>query len=730
MWVGLKFMRRTVKNLGLISCLGLLSCVAYAESGDTRDYFLDQSIEDLFNVQVDIATGLPQSMRQAPAVTTLITAEQIRVMGYKELDEVLETVPGLHVGYSRQYEAFYNFRGVYSSRFNPQALMLVNGIPITSFYAGNRGQRWGGMPVNSIKRIEVLRGPGSALYGAEAFAGVINIITKTRDDIDGTIAGLGFGSWNTTNAWVLHGADVGPVEVAFTVEYVKTDGSDEILESDVQTTFDRLNGTNASLAPGPVSRMKKSHEMRLDIAWEDWRLRSGWQHRDDMGIGIGSTEALDPTNRYGSDRHNIDITYQNLEITDSFGLKAHVAYFDSSTEVQNDLRLFPAGSTAILPEGFIPTAPIYPDGVIGNPAVEERHHDIGIVGYFHGFKGHQIRIGVGYHRSDAFRITEEKNFGEDPANPGSLLPTDSPVVDVSDTSLSFLPEIDRENVHALLQDVWTLDDEWQLTTGLRYDHYSDFSSTMNPRAALVWTASPLLTLKLLYGEAFRAPSLIEVYTANNPVALGNPDLEPATMKTSEIAFDYLPNSNTHIALNLFYYEWLDLVEDVPTDMSLTTTQARNATNQYGFGYELEAVWRLNSKVVLNGHWAFQQASRDFSYLYPDATSSVKGDPADAPAHQLYGSINWTFAPHWLLKPQLLYVQGRQREPNDARSDIEDYSLLHVAVQYQPRDKDWRAGMSILNLFNADYREPSSALVDVDYPQSRRSIALEFEYQFN
>ena len=132
---------------------------------------------------VSIATGAVQPIAKAPAVASVITAQQIRNIGARDIDQVLETVPGLHISRSVIYNPLYIFRGI-NADFNPQVLMLINGIPLTNLFQGDRNLVWGGMPVEAIERIEVIRGPGSALYGADAFAGVINIVTKGPEEIE------------------------------------------------------------------------------------------------------------------------------------------------------------------------------------------------------------------------------------------------------------------------------------------------------------------------------------------------------------------------------------------------------------------------------------------------------------------------------------------------------------------------------------------------------------------
>ena len=98
---------------------------------------------------ISLATGSRQAVNLAPAVTSVITSADIEAMGAVELDEVLETAAGIHVSYSSiSWNPIYIIRGVHSE-FNPQVLVLINGIPITQLLYGNRGQAWGGMPVNN-----------------------------------------------------------------------------------------------------------------------------------------------------------------------------------------------------------------------------------------------------------------------------------------------------------------------------------------------------------------------------------------------------------------------------------------------------------------------------------------------------------------------------------------------------------------------------------------------------
>ncbi|MBI2732303.1 MAG: TonB-dependent receptor plug domain-containing protein [Aquabacterium sp.] len=167
-------------SIAVISLMALVSCAAHAQSSsDEEELSLVFGDKDT----VSIATGSQQPLRRAPAVATVITAEDIAAMGATDLDEVLETVPGIHVARSIQaYSPLYVVRGIYSD-YNPQTLMLQNGVPMTTLFVGNRGNAWFGLPLENIARIEVIRGPGSALYGADAYSGVINIISQAPSSV-------------------------------------------------------------------------------------------------------------------------------------------------------------------------------------------------------------------------------------------------------------------------------------------------------------------------------------------------------------------------------------------------------------------------------------------------------------------------------------------------------------------------------------------------------------------
>ncbi len=557
----------------------------------------EEALAELYGGEeiISIATGNAQPISKAPAVATVITANDIQEMGARDVDEVLETVPGLHVSRrARSGSPIYTFRGIYTSE-NPQVLVLINNIPITDIFLGDRGQVWGGMPVESISRIEVIRGPGSAIYGADAFAGVINIMTKTASEIDGTETGVRYGSFNTKEGWLLHGGNYAGFDFAFMAELKSTDGHHEDIDSDFQTFSDSLTMTSASLAPGSTNNGRDNLDMRVDIQKNQWQLRAGLQKRNNYEPGVGTAGALDNNVQLKAERWNVDLTFDEEQFTEHWGVQAQISYFSSSLEIDEDQLVFPPGAFLLNPLPPPPAIGPFPNGVIGNPEGWQEYYRYNLTGLYSGIENHLIRLGVGYTHQEFTKIKEEQNFSP-LAPPGTL-------VDVSDTPFVFLPEKHRNNTYAFVQDVWRFANDWELTAGLRYDDYNDFGDTWNPRAALVWSARHDTTIKLLYGQAFRAPSFAEFRNQNNPVALGNDELDPEEMETIEWAIDYRPSDRLRFGTNIFYYEWDDIIRFV-SDGSSGTATARNIGEQTGYGLELEMEWEPTDTLSLLANYAF------------------------------------------------------------------------------------------------------------------------------
>ncbi len=648
---------------------------------------------------ISIATGTRQLISQAPAVATVITADDIKAMGATDLDQILETVPGLHVSNSpRAYSPLYTIRGIYTES-NPQVLILINDIPITNIYVGDRSQVWGGMPVNNISRIEIIRGPGSAVYGADAYAGTINIITKTPDDIGDTQFGARAGSYNTREGWVQHGGNLGQTDFAVSLEILRTDGQDRTIDTDAQSFLD----SSVSLAPGSVNLGREILETRIDLHRGSWRFRAGYQGRRDVETGAGVAQALDPAGTNSSDRFNADLTY-NTYVSRDWDITAQMSLFDSNAK--SDLVLFPPGAFG----------GAFPDGVIGSPYVYERHTRGGLSAFYHGIQNHNIRIGIGGIHNDLYKTRERKNFALDGSPLGGI-------IDVSgDPSQVFIQPQDRKVYYGFIQDEWSINSDWKLTGGVRYDHYSDFGDTTNPRLAIVWRTRYDLTTKVLYGRAFRAPAFNELYNINNPVALGNPNLKPEKIDTYELAFNYQPAHNFQAGLNLFTYHMSDIIRFVPDPAPATSVSAQNSGNRDGYGLELEFKYDVSRQFLLLGNYAYQNSTE----------KDTDSDVANAPQHQVYLRTVWRPIPDWSFSAQVNWVADRSRDITDPRPRIDDYIMTDLTLRYRHGATPWEFAILARNIFDEDAREPSPAPGSIpnDLPLAGQHFLAEVRYHLD
>ena len=650
---------------------------------------------------ISIATGSQQPIRRAPAVATVVTAEDIAAIGATDLDEVLETVPGLHVNRSANlYSPLYVIRGVVS-QYTPQTLVLQNGVPMTTLFIGNKGNIWGGYPVEHIARIEVIRGPGSALYGADAFSGVINIITKTAADTPGPQFGVRGGSFDTWDGWVQHGGKLGVVDVAAYLRVGSTNGFRETV------TRDAASFSAASLAPGPVHTGRDAIDGNLDLAYDKWRLRFGYKLRDNVETGAGIAQALDPVGRAKSQRVTADLSWTDSQFARDLTVGLLGSFLHYTQLSPTDFVLFPPGINF--------GTGIFTNGMIGGPDTWERQFRLSAFATYTGFADHSLRFGLGHDDLNLYKTRETKNFTFTPS--GVPVPV-GPVSDFSATAPFLFPQQRKVN-YAYIQDEWNFAKDWTLTAGLRYDDYSDFGRTTNPRLALVWEAAYNLTAKLLYGRAFRAPAFVEQYSINNPVAQGNPNLRPETIHTEEAALSWQARKDTQVNLGIFRHSMKDTIRTVPNAIPNTGSMFSNTGNQEGRGVELEAVWDISRSLRLLGNYAFQHAT--------DVTSGR--DAGYAPRNQLYARADWQFSGGWLCSTQFNWVADRKRAPTDTRPDVPDYKTVDLTLRSTATKNQWGLAASVRNLFNADVREPSLAPGSIrdDLPMPRRTFYLQASY---
>lgn len=674
------------------------------------DKIFDMSLEQLGQIEVTVATGTSLTIHQAPSAVSVITAGDLAAMGAQSIDEALENVPGVHVTHSGIVMApRYFIRGITSAN-NPQTLVLVNGLPMTSLWQGDRSPAWRGVPVAAIRRIEIIRGPGSAVYGADAFAGIINIITKSAEEVADTHATVSQGSFHTTQASLLNGQQWGDAHSALMLSWHRTEGDKGLIDSDAQSSIDMLGlGPPASKAPGPVNRSVRDLDARWDLALGHWRLRASWQEAWDIGTGQGIAYALDPLGKFDARFGDMDLLWDNPTLSQNWNMSSRLSYGYKSFSPQSNILFYPPGAFG----------GSFPMGVIDNPSLGEENIRFEQSAVFSGFETQRVRLGVGYYWGNLFYSDEKQNYSISASQP---VPTPLPggLTDVKGTPLLFQPTGKRSDIYGFLQDEWTLVQDWQLTAGFREDHYSDFGSSLNPRIAMVWNASDAVITRLTYGEAFRAPSFAELFVNSNPVNLGNPALKPEKLKSTELSLTYQKSRVWNVDVNFYALRVRDFITYAPEGDG-STFKAQNLGRVAGHGAETTWRWHGVDSVLLQFSLSTQATMDENSRQPLGGFPSRKGNLA----------LYWNVQPQWQVYADIVAVGRRLRAAEDPRPALGGYTSYNLTLSRLALPHAIGVTISTKNLFNTRIREPSpgpgpgqsSPSIPGDLPEPGRNIIV-------
>ena len=698
----------------------LLTCVASVLGAETK-YSLNElqslSLEELMNITIVSSTGTQKNLAQAPAVASVITAQQIERSSARTLSEVLEMVPGLHIFTSslESQKKNIDIRGIQSA-FNSEILMLMNGVSIDRLHTGSATNLL--LPASNILRIEVVRGPGSAIYGADAFSGVINIITKDAKYLENNSqVGTRYGSFNSLEVY----SNVAQVfdndfSYALNLSYMQSEGdTNRIINADLQTTFDTIFSTSASQAPSSFNKSYEVYDIHLSSEYKNFYVNLWTNINKNTATGAGIANALD--SQGGADSINFlsDIGYTR-NIAKSVEWKNSVSFFYN--EQKNRFTIFPAGATiAIGDDGnaFSPGGGIvnFTDGYIGNPNIFEQKTALESTLLISSFDEHLIRVSVGYSYTD-YRVEERKNFGPSVIN-GTEGVVDGTLSDVSNTPYAFMPDVYRSLYFVSLQDEYEFLPTWTLTAGVRYDSYSDVGDTINPRVALVNQTTSTLVTKLLYGRAFRAPTAPELYARNNPAGVGNSEVKPETIDMIELGFTYIPSSSLKYGLNFYAYSASDLIQGVASNVGV---EFNNVAKLHGAGVESELSYQASETLLL---------SADYAYRWTQ-NQETKESALNVPKHLAHAMFDWSIIKNIYCNSEVYYVADIAREVGDTREKVEDYALVNISMGYRVY-KGVELSLAVRNLFDTKYYDPSNSNPVGDYPMEGLNIFGEIRYRF-
>ena len=450
------------------------------------------------------------------------------------------------------------------------------------------------------------------------------------------------------------------------------------------------------MAPGTPDLRLKQTDAFLKVGYGDLSFRGGYRTIQEEGLFIGLASALTDDNHPGFDTYWGELAY-DLHLTEglSSNLKLHYDYYDQN------------GTAKIYPNGF---AGIFPVGMIAGPRVKDRTGGGEFQVDWDVFKGNHLIAGAAYEVMQQYDVKQFANF--DPT-------TGAPVGPVQEVA-NWNRDVTRQTWAAYLQDEWQLLERVNLTAGVRYDHYSDFGGTVNPRAGLVWSFLDNADLKLLYGQAFRAPNFGELYDINNPVVIGNPNLQPERVSTYEAGLAYRLNRFFAGELNYFYSAIDDLII---FDTSTTPAHFVNAGKSRTQGVEVG----LNGAFDGDLYWKL-------TYAFQDPRDAITGRRlADVPSQRATGSVNYALTQYLNLHGDLLWTGPRPRAQGDSRPQMPSYTTVDLAVTLKNFFKTLEIQAAVHNLTDERFRDPDTSgaqqKVPGDFPREGISAFVTASYKF-
>lgn len=632
--------------LALLGCL--MPALAGAEvltlaAGDESILFRDIPV-------VYGASKYEQKVSDAPSSVSIVTAADIQKYGYRTLADLLRSVRGLYVTNDRNY-SYLGVRGFgRPGDYNSRVLVLVDGHRVNdNIYSQGQIGREFPVDVDLIERVEVIRGPGSSLYGTGAFFGVINVVTRGARLFNGAEVSAEAGDQATAKARASYGRryDNG-LEMLLSASGYRSSGQRDLHYPE----FDSPQ-THHGIAHDLDA--ERSEQVFANLAFGDFNLRLvHGSRRKEIPTASFDTVFNDPRAHTVDTRQYIDLSYQRS--------------LDGEAKLSGRIYLDDYRYTGDYPYDLPPVV-LNRDSTDGRWWGAEYQYTTRL--------GDRHRATVGAEYVDNYRQVQENAY--------------------LDPQVSLLDSRRRSKTWALyLQDEFAITPTLSLNAGLRYDQLDSVGSTTNPRLALIYSATPDTTLKLLYGTAFRAPNAYELYF-NGTGAIGfKPPgaLAPEKIRTTELVLERALSKNLRAVVSAYRNEITNLIS-LRTDPADGELVFANLDRVHARGVEFE----------IDGQWANGVEGR-FSYTWQQTRDALT-DEILSNSPQRMAKLNLS-AP--LLESDTF--AGLELQYVSARRTVQDttlggFVLANLTLFRRSLHNGLELSGSLYNLFDKKYADTGS-----------------------
>ena len=502
-----------------------------------------------------------QNILEAPSAVTIITKSDIENYGYRSLAGILRDVVGFDAINDRNYEYLgvrgFTRLGDYSTR----VLVLVDGHVTNDNWIGSSAIGFDfGIDPDLIEKIEIVRGPGSALYGTNAFFAIVNIITKRGRSLNGFLVSGELGSLGMTKGILGYGRKINKdLEFTLSGSVMDTKGGKLYYKE-----FD--NGITDGWTEG--TDYERVYAYLGNLQFKNLSIHSKFSYRE-KGIPTASYGIIfnDRRNKTRDARSFLELDYSH--------------FFDTKRQLSGKVYF----DNAYYKGHWYYDDPDYYfnfDGALGNW--------LGFEGFYTWDISSRNRLMLGGEYQHRWLKTYLEWYNQE----SLFLDTDS-----YEDKYSY-------NFWALyLQEEFKLNHQLSLTLGLHYDNYPVISGVTNPRVAFIFTPFPKSTLKLLYGEAFRAPSIYEKYYTDYQTMETNPNLKPEKVKTFEGIWEQKLSANFRSRFALYRNDISKLIYQVLNEEEML--QYQNTLDVMASGVEFELNCKSSSGWSGFLNFAFQDS---------------------------------------------------------------------------------------------------------------------------
>lgn len=616
-----------------------------------------------------------QPLTDAPSNVTIVTEDEIRNFGYRTLGDLLASVPGFFVTYDRTF-AYAGVRGfLRPGDYNSRILVLVDGHRLNDpLYDSSTIGHGLSVDLSWVERVEVVRSPGSSLYGTNAFFGVVNVITKRGRDLDGVEAGGTVGSLDTYGARVVGGVRQAPdLEVLVGGAYLDSAGRPTLYfpEYDDPATQD-------GVAVGVDDQ--RSYDLFGKVEYRDFELSVARGYRAKT-IPTGSFGTV-----FGSDRNRIedDLSWADLSYGSSLArgweLAAH-AYYDHFHESGHYLFDYTGADP--------PELVLNVDDITGQRVGAVADVTCSAFEHHHAVAGTEVRYN--------FDLRLRNGDVEPPAT----------YVDIDDSTVDFAAYVEDELT-------WT---SWlSLQAGLRFDRQGSFGEHLSPRAAVITHPLPDTAVKLIYAEAFRAPNRSELAYAT-PEGGAGASLKPETIRTVELVGERRLLEQLRLTASVYHY-WIDDLLEATDPLDDGPSAIRNVGSSRALGLEL----------VLEGR-ATSQVTGRASYGLVGAEDADRGTRlTNSPQHLAKLGLGIElFDRRLVISPETRFVSSRRTLSG---ATVGAYWITNLSLRSERLLEGLGATVTLYDVFDDTYLDPVSADFAQDaIRQDGRTVWLELDYRF-